>query len=81
MRKQLKGFQALSMMGLLNDDGKSPEEKEEMGTLVELVQKIRIGGETKQVTLDLDYPADKLAQAIAKVVEKAQEGAAAPAAK
>ena len=81
MRKQLKGFQALSMMGLLNDDGKSPEEKEEMGTLVELVQKIRIGGETKQVTLDLDYPADKLAQAIAKVVDKAQKAPAAPAAK
>lgn len=81
MRKQLQGFQALSMMGLSNDDGKSPEEKEEMGTLAELVQKIRIGGEGKQATLDLDYPADKLAQAIAKVVAKAQKGAAAPAAR
>ena len=81
MRKQLQGFQALSMMGLSNDDGKSPEEKEEMGTLVELVQKIRIGGEGKQATLDLDYPADKLAQAIAKVVEKAQKSAATPGAK
>lgn len=81
MRKQLQGFQALSMMGLSNDDGKSPEEKEEMGTLVELVQKIRIGGEGKQATLDLDYPADKLAQAIGRVVEKAQKSAAAPGAK
>ena len=81
MRKQLQGFQALSMMGLSNDDGKSPEEKEEMGMLVELVQKIRIGGEGKQATLDLDYPADKLAQAIAKVVDKAQKSAATPGAK
>jgi hypothetical protein len=81
MRKQLQGFQALSMMGLSNDDGKSPEEKEEMGTLVELVQKIRIGGEGKQATLDLDYPADKLVQAIAKVVDKAQKSAPAPGAK
>jgi len=81
MRKQLQGFQALSMMGLSNDDGKSPEEKEEMGTLAELVQKIRIGGEGKQATLDLDYPADKLAQAIAKVVDKAQKSAATPGAK
>jgi hypothetical protein len=68
-------------MGLSNDDGKSPEEKEEMGTLAELAQKIRIGGEGKQATLDLDYPADKLAQAIAKVVEKAQKSAATPGAK
>jgi len=52
-----------------------------MGTLAELVQKIRIGGEGKQATLDLDYPADKLAQAIAKVVDKAQKGVAAPAPK
>lgn len=81
MRKQLQGFQALSMMGLSNDDGKSPEEKEEMGTLVELVQKIRIGGEGKQATLDLDYPADKLAQAIGRVVDKAKKSAASPAAK
>jgi len=81
MRKQLQGFQALSMMGLANDDGKSPEEKEEMGMLVELVQKIRIGGEGKQATLDLDYPADKLAQAIGRVVEKAQKSAATPGAK
>jgi len=49
--------------------------------LVELVQKIRIGGEGKQATLDLDYPADKLAQAIAKVVDKAQKGAPAPGTK
>ena len=81
MRKQLQGFQALSMMGLANDDGKSPEEKEEMGMLVELVQKIRIGGEGKQATLDLDYPADKLVQAIAKVVDKAQKSAATPGVK
>jgi hypothetical protein len=81
MRKQLQGFQALSMMGLSNDDGKSPEEKEEMGMLVELVQKIRIGGEGKRATLDLDYPADKLVQAIAKVVDKAQKSAATPGVK
>jgi hypothetical protein len=81
MRKQLQGFQALSMMGLSNDDGISSEEKENMAMLVELVQKIRIGGEGKQATLDLDYPADKLAQAIAKVVDKAQKGAPAPGTK
>jgi hypothetical protein len=52
-----------------------------MGTLVELVQKIRIGGEGKQATLDLDYPAVKLAQAIGRVVDKAQKSAASPAAK
>ena len=81
MRKQVKGLQAFAMIGLANDDGKSPEEQANMAMLAELVQKIRIGGEGKQATLDLDFPADKLAQAIAKVVEKAQKGAAAPAAK
>jgi hypothetical protein len=45
------------------------------------VQKIRIGGEGKQAILDLDYPADKLAQAIAKVVDKAQKSAATPGVK
>jgi hypothetical protein len=73
MRKQLTGLQAIAAIGLSNDDGKSAEEKENMEMLAELVQKIRIGGEGKQATLALEYPADKLAQAIAKVVEKAQK--------
>ncbi len=81
MRKQIKGLQAFAMIGLSDDDGKSPSQKEDLAMLSELVQKIRIGGDGKQVTLDLDYPADKLAQAFAKVVAKAQKGAAAPAAK
>ena len=81
MRQQIKGLQAFALIGLSNDDGKSPEEKENMALLAELAQKIRIGGDGQQLTLDLDYPADKLAQAIAKVVAKAQKGAAAPAAK
>ena len=81
MRKQIKGLQAFAMIGLANDDGKSPEEKENMALLAELVQKIRIGGEGKQATLDLDFPADKAVQAIAKVIEKAQKGPGVPAAK
>lgn len=71
-RKQITGLQALGVIGLADDDGKSPEEKENMALLAELVQKIRIGGEGKQVTLDLDYPADKAVKAITKAVEKSQ---------
>ena len=81
MRKQLKGLQAFAMIGLSNDDGKSPEEKANLALLSELVQKIRIGGDGQQVTLDLDFPADKAVQAIAKAAEKAQQPSAAPAAK
>lgn len=80
-RKQIKGLQAFLMIGLADDDGKSPAEKENLALLGELVQKIRLAGEGKQVTLDLDFPADKAVQAIAKVVEKSRGGAAAPAAK
>ena len=81
MRKQVAGLQAFALIGLSNDDGKSAEEKANMALLTELVQKIRIGGEGKQATLDLDYPADKAVQAITKAVTKAQKGAGAPAAK
>ena len=82
MRKQIKGLQAFAMIGLSADDDKSPEEKENLALLSELVQKIRIGGEGKQATLDLDYPADKAVRAIVKAVEKAQKPATpAPAAK
>ncbi len=81
MRKQIKGLQAFAMIGLSNDDGKSAEEKANLALLSELVQKIRIGGEGKLATLDLDYPADKAVQAIAKVIEKAQKTPGAPAAK
>jgi len=81
MRKQLKGLQAFAMIGLSDDDGKTPSQKEDQALLSELVQKIRIGGDGKQATLDLDFPADKAVRAIAKVVEKSQKGPAAPAAK
>ena len=82
MRKQIKGLQVFAMIGLSADDEKSPDEKENLAILSELVQKIRIGGEGKQVTLDLDYPADKAVKAIVKAVEKTQQLAApAPAAK
>ncbi len=81
MRKQITGLQAFAAIGLSNDDGKSPEEKENMALLAELVQKIRIGGEGKQATLDLDYPADKAVKAIVKVAEQAQKTRASPAAK
>jgi hypothetical protein len=70
MRQQITGLQAFAMIGLSNDDGKSTEEKENLALLSELVQKIRIGGEAKQVTLGLDYPADKAVKAISKVIEK-----------
>jgi len=73
VRKQITGLQALGMMGLSDDDGKSPEEKENMALLAELLQKFRIGGEAKQVTLDLDYPVDKAVKAVSKVIEKAQK--------
>ena len=81
-RKQITGLQAIAVIGLADDDDKSPEEKENMALLAELVQKIRIGGEGKQVTLDLDYPADKAMRAITKAIqEKAQKAPIAPAAK
>jgi hypothetical protein len=81
MRQQITGLQAFAMIGLSNDDGKSPEEKENMALLSELVQKIRIGGEAKQVTLGLDYPADKAVKAISRAIEKAPKAPAKPAAK
>lgn len=81
MRKQIKGLQAFAMIGLSNDDGKNAEEKANLALLSELVQKIRIGGEGKRATLDLDYPADKAVQAISKVIEKAQKAPGAPSAK
>ena len=81
MRKQIKGLQAFAMFGLMNDDGKSPDEKANLALLSELVQKVRIGGEGKQATLDLDFPADKAVQAISNVIEKVQKAPGAPAAK
>jgi hypothetical protein len=82
MRKQIVGLQAFAMIGLSNDDGKSGEEKETLALLSELVQKIRIGGEGKQATLGLDFPADQAVKAISRVIERSQQGAAAtPAAK
>jgi hypothetical protein len=80
-RKQITGLQAIAVIGLSDDDDKSPEEKENMALLAELVQKIRIDGEGKQVTLDLDYPADKAVKAIVKIVEQAEKTRATPAAK
>lgn len=76
-RQQLTGLLAFAAIGLSNDEGKSPAEKETLAMLAELVQKIRIGGEAKQATLDLAYPADKVAKAITEAVEKAQRSPAA----
>jgi hypothetical protein len=81
MRKQIKGLQAFAMFGLMNDDGKSPDEKANLALLSELVQKVRIGGDGKQATLDLDFPADKAVQAISNLIEKVQKAPGAPAAK
>ena len=81
MRKQITGLQAFAVIGLSDDDDKSPEEKENMALLMQLVQKIRIGGEGKQVTLGLDYPADMAVKGIMKVVEKFSKPPATPAAK
>lgn len=81
MRKQVKGLQAFAMFGLMNDDGKSPDEKANLALLSELVQKVRIGGDGKQATLDLDFPAEKAVQAISNVIEKVQKAPGAPAAK
>jgi len=72
MRKQLAGLQAMATIGLLNADGKSPEEKENLTLLSELVQKIRLGGEGKTATLELDFPIDKAVQALSKAIEKSQ---------
>lgn len=76
-RQQLRGLLAFAAIGLSNDEGKSPAEKETLAMLAELVQKIRIGGEGKQATLDLAYPADRIAKAITQAVEKAQRSPAA----
>ena len=46
------------------------------------VGEIRVGGEANRTTLDLEYPADKSAQAIVRSIARAQKTkAAAPAAK
>jgi len=79
-RNQLTGLQAMASIGLMNDDGKSDEEKANMALLAELVQKIRLGGEGKTVTLELDFPAAPLAKALSKAIEKNLQ-APAPAAK
>lgn len=76
-RQQLTGLLAFAAIGLSNDEGKSPAEKENLAMLAEMTQKIRIGGEGKQATLDLAYPADKIAKAITQAVEKAQRSPAA----
>ena len=82
IRKQVKGLQAFAMMGLMNDDDKTPAEKEDLQTLLEIIQKIRVGGEAKRSTLDLDFSAEKSAKAIGRAIEKAQkEKPKAPAAK
>jgi hypothetical protein len=78
IRKQLAGLQAMATIGLMNDDGKSAEEKENMALLGELVQRIRIGGDGKQATLDVDFPIEKAVRALTKAIEKSQQ---APAAK
>jgi hypothetical protein len=79
--QKLKGLQVLAAMGLSSEADKSPDEKEDMAMLAEMTQKVRIGGEGKLVTLDLDYPAEKLAKAISNVTEKAQRTKGEPAAK
>ncbi len=81
IRKQLHGLKAFASIGLMNDEGKSPDEKENMKLLSELVQKLRIGGDGRTVTLDLDYAAAKAAPAIVKAIEKAKQSAPAPASK
>ncbi len=72
MRKQLAGLQAMATIGLMNADEKSPEEKENLTLLSELIQKIRLGGEGKTATLELDFPIDKAVQAMTKAIEKSQ---------
>lgn len=72
MRKQLAGLQAMATIGLLNQEGKSSADQENLALLSELVQKIRLGGEGKTVTLDLDFAADKAAKALTKAMEKSQ---------
>jgi len=72
MRKQLAGLQAMATIGLMNADGKSPEEQENLTLLSELIQKIRLGGEGKTATLELDFPVDKAVQAMTKAIEKSQ---------
>lgn len=74
MRKQLAALQAIAPLGLSETDGKSASQKEDQALLLELVQKIRIGGVGKQLTLALDFPADKAVRAISKVIDKAQQG-------
>ena len=70
MRKQLAGLQAMATIGLLNTAGKSADEKDNLTLLGELVQKLRLGGEGKSATLDLDFPAEKVGRALAKAIEK-----------
>jgi hypothetical protein len=77
VRQQIAGLQAFAAIGLSNDEGKSPAEKENLAMLAELVQKMRIGGEGQQATLDVAYPADKVAKAITQAIEKAQRNPAA----
>jgi len=80
MRKQMAGLQAMATIGLMNQEGKSPEDRENLAMLSDLMQKIRIGGAGKTATLDLEFPADKAAKALTNVIEKSQSSPA-PAAK
>ncbi len=71
----LAGLQAGAAIGLMRDDGKTPEEKANQAMLSDLLQKIRISGDDKTAKLDLDYPADKAAQLIAKAAEQGKKTA------
>ena len=81
MRQRLRGLQAMASMGFASEAEKPSEEKENMAMLAEMTQKTRIGGEEKQATLELDYPAEKVAKAISRVHEKEQRASGTPAAK
>ena len=64
---QLRGFIALGMMTLPSTQ-KNPEDGE---TIKSLLQKVKISQNTKTVEMQMEYPADKTAQMIAKVLNKA----------
>ncbi|MCX6888417.1 MAG: hypothetical protein NTU71_03135 [Verrucomicrobia bacterium] len=63
-QKQIKGLQALAMMGMMTNLGKTEADAEKQRNLMDLIQKIKITVTGKNITLSLDYPTDKAVQTL-----------------
>ncbi len=69
MLKQLNGLKTLFSLGLTNAKDGATGTQEKMALFGELAQKTRLGGEDRNVTLELAFPADKAIKLLAKTLE------------